>query len=188
MRSYKNLGKQVRAEHYKDNTRGGEDRVRYHIAGETYDSFEDMKERGMSDADIASIEKELLRKHQENKILKGIKYPTQTMLELRKLERIINDFMSLFGMKQSGSIGTFPCFFGEDRCKKYPNGTVIWHNRGGGRKVTKKGTWRKSWTQSNWVEPYFKCLSCLNKVNIRDSIPVLMNHYSGRTDTLEAQG
>ena len=167
----------IRTVNYKQD---GEDKVKYYIGGDSYDSFEDMKERGMSDADIRHIEKELWRKHEERKILGNIKYPTKVILELRKLEKGINKLMAFFGMKQGGSIGTFPCFFGTDKCQEYENGTVIWHNRGGASKITKKGTWRQGWTKTDWVEPYFKCLSCSEKVGLKDAIPILTKYYNAR--------
>ena len=96
--------------------------------------------------------------------------------------------MSLFGLEQSGDLGTFPCFFGTDKCQTYKNGTVIWHNRGGGAKRTQKGTVRKGWTITRWVSPYFKCLSCGEKVEFHKSKPILTRYYNNNNPLFSKDG
>ena len=170
------LARNIRVENYKED---GEDKVKYYIAGEIYTSFEDMIDRGLSEEDVKAIQKELWRKHEQRKILHGIVYPTEATHALRKLEKDINAYMDLFGLATSGILRTWPCFFDTERCQTYSNGTVIWQNRRGESKISKRtGRWKHSWSKSKWCDPYFRCLSCLEEVTLRDSAPVILRYIN----------
>ena len=153
----------IKTEHYKED---GLDQVRYFIGGQSYESFDEMLEQGLTEEDVEAIKAELWDRHNRRKLLSNVKYPTESVMKLRDLERHIRNMMESFGLfTRPEKLYSWPCFITDD-C----NGAVLWHCRGGGDKWShKRKDFKRGWTKTRWVEPYFRCMDSGERLDVKHS-------------------